>query len=185
MHLGHVSFALLLLAAGLPAQATETYDTRTGEMPSWWQRPLQEDSAQAAAREKKSRQQKLAWLRQAPIGSRDFCATSVLLSQDKLASNERDVVRCFLGETSASELQANGWELTDERRSVHPHSPGFEVEVVNTVIVKRQCVAESTGALYVPGGGQAGCKDSRHDSQLRPSLFWQPPTVEPRATGSL
>ncbi|SFM41818.1 hypothetical protein [Variovorax sp. OV329] len=173
-HLRHVSFALLLFAAVVPVGATETYDTRTGDIPSWWRQPLQEDSARAAAREMEARQQKIAWLRQAPIGSLDYCAVSVIVSQKKVASNDGGVVRCFLGETSASELQANGWEMTNERRSVHPHSPGFEVEVVSTVVVKRQCVAEKTGALYLPSGGQHSCKAGRSDSDLRPSLFWLP-----------
>lgn len=171
-HVSRIPIAILLFAAALPVVATEIYDTRSGEIPGWWQ-PRQEDAARAYARQTQAQAQRLSWLRTAPIGSQDFCATSIIVFQKKSASDDGGVVRCFLGETTAKELESNGWELTDARRSIHPHSPGFEVEVVNTVIVKRQCV-DATGDLRGPVNGKHECERSASGSDLKPSLFWQP-----------
>ena len=180
-HLSRIPFSFLLFAAAAaPALAVETYDTRTGEKPSWWQ-PRPEDPARAQARQTEAQAQRTKWLRTAPIGSHDFCATSVLVFQKKSETDDGGVMRCYLGETTAQELQANGWELTDERRSIHPHSLGFEVEVVNTVVIKRRCVDAATGSLRGPVSGKHGCAKDTGVSELRPSLFWQPHTGKPAA----
>ena len=173
-HLSRIPFSFLLFAAAAaPALAVETYDTRTGEKPSWWQ-PRPEDPARAQARQTEAQAQRTKWLRNAPIGSHDFCATSVLVFQKKSESDDGGVMRCYLGETTAQELQANGWELTDERRSIHPHAPGFEVEVVNTIAIKRQCVDAATGSLRGPVNGKHECEKSRAGANRRPTPSWQP-----------
>jgi len=157
---------LLLFSAAATAPATEVYDTRTGEMPSWV-RPRAPDAASLKADEERREAQRMQWLQASPVGARDYCATSVIVSR-KAATVP--LLQCFHGNTSPEELRANGWELTDMRTSIHRHSPGFEVEVMNAIAVKRRCAPVQGQA----GKGRSACEQMSTDSQLRPNLFWMP-----------
>lgn len=161
---------LFLCSLGL-AHATEIYDTRTGEMPSWVRSTRLSatvDPADAQRREA----QRIKWLTLSPIGSRDYCASSVLMDGKASGAPEGVALSCFMGSTTAQELRASGWELTEVRRSIHPHSPGYEVEVVNLVALKRQCLGAQDGKLRGPVRGHYGCTPDTRDADLRPGLFW-------------
>jgi len=162
------TLAILLCTVAAAGGATEVYDTRTGEMPSWV-RPKTPDAASLQRDAERREAQRLDWLAASPIGARDYCATTAVVSQDT-AAPAPEVLQCFHGNTSAEELRAHGWELTDVRRSLHKHSPGFEVEVVNSIAVKRRCVQERRG----PAKGEPGCTELSKDGGLRPNLFWMP-----------
>jgi len=160
--------ATLLLcsaAAACTAAATEVYDTRTGEVPAWV-RPKAPDAASLKADEQRREAQRLLWLEASPVGARDYCATSVIVSQKPAAP----ALQCFHGNTSAEELQAHGWELTEVRTSLHRHSPGFEVEVMNAIAIKRRCEPARASA----GKAGAECEQASRAGQPRPNLFWMP-----------
>ena len=161
--------AILLLssAAPLAVGAPEVYDTRTGEVPSWV-RPKAPDAASLKRDAERREAQRLQWLEASPVGARDYCATTALVSQKATDSTAASVMQCFHGDTSAEELRAHGWELTDVRTSIHRHSPGFEVEVVNAIAIKRRCEPVRAGM------GRSECEQLSKDSQLRPNLFWLP-----------
>jgi len=156
---------LCSLAAACTASATEVYDTRTGEVPAWV-RPRAPDAARLKADEQRREAQRRLWLEASPVGARDYCATTVVVSDKPSAP----VLQCFHGNTSAEELQSHGWELTEVRTSIHRHSPGFEVEVMNAIAIKRRCEPARAAA----GKASTECQQLSNGDQLRPNLFWMP-----------
>lgn len=165
-----LSLATLLLCSVAAAGAAEVYDTRTGEVPSWV-RPKAQDAASLQADAQRRESQRIQWLEASPVGARDYCATTVIVSQKAADPAAASVLQCFHGNTNAEELRAHGWELTDVRTSIHRHSPGFEVEVVNSIAVKRRC---EPARVQAGGKGKSECEQLSKDSQLRPNLFWMP-----------
>lgn len=165
-----LSLGLSCALAGAHA-ATEVYDTRTGELPSWV-RPVPPSAELVKADALRREAQRLQWLKLSPLGSRDFCAASSPVSGGTTVGLEGAGLSCFMGGTTAQELRANGWELTQLRRSIHPHAPGYEVEVVNLVVVKTQCVDSDDGRLRGPVKGRYGCTAQSRDADLHPGLFW-------------
>lgn len=167
------SLAFLFCAlAGLSSSATEVYDTRTGEVPSWVRPKAPEPASERLAAQRREAE-RTRWLEASPIGSRDYCASTAVISSQPSSAKAQEL-QCFHGSTSEAELRAKGWELTDVRRSIHRHSPGYEVEVINTIAVKRKCFAPADGQLRDALSGRYGCEGASRDDEMRPGLFWMP-----------
>ncbi|MBS0453793.1 MAG: hypothetical protein JSS14_21040 [Proteobacteria bacterium] len=164
--------ALLLLCAASPASASEIRPTPPGPGRAWTQ-PAQAGEAarldEAGEREFVRRR----WLAGSPIGARDFCASSAIVATSP--GTQPPLIDCFHGSAALAELQAYGWELTDVQRTLHKYSPGFEVEVVKAVAVKKQCLNPSQGQAEAESL-RSDCIEGSQGGKKRAGLFWQQPS---------
>ena len=161
------SLVLSLPVIASAGNTIEIWDTRTGEKPSWTKPKAVDEAGEklAAVRREVAR---LKWLQDSPVGARDFCSVSAVVSE--MNSTDTEPMQCFHGHTSEDELIANGWELTETRKSLHPHSPGYEVLVTSSVAIKKRCVAPSQPT----GQGVSECTEQSRRADHYPGLFWTP-----------
>ncbi|MDM0043352.1 hypothetical protein QTH91_02555 [Variovorax dokdonensis] len=158
--------ALFATLAAAPAAADLYASSQTASRA--WSAPSDPQAERLAIeRDEASR---LSWLRASPIGSRDFCSSYEILG---VASNASADLVCMRGTTTARELQANGWELTDAQETFHFRPPGTTVKVMQATSIKRKCVAED-GTLRGPLRGRFGCAPEHRDGDWKPALLWLP-----------